>query len=211
MSGFRVFALALPVAFLATTALAAEPDLLKFTVLRDGEAVGTHILRFQPQPDGLRVLVDTNVVVKMAMIPVYRFEHHGEETWQHDTLVALNSTTNDDGTRHTLKVAAGPAALDVNVDGSASHLPPRTLPASLWNRATTTQATLMNTLDGHAMTVDVADRGEDTITVHGQSRKARHYSMAGDLARELWYDGTGTLVQVRFKGKDESDIRYVLD
>ncbi|MGE5516925.1 MAG: DUF6134 family protein [Bacteroidota bacterium] len=213
MSRIRVAALAASLTLAVTAAHAVEVprDSLNFTVLRNGDVVGTHSVRFQPQPDGLRVAVDTNVVVKMAMIPVYRFEHHGQELWQNDQLVALNSTTNDDGTHHTLKVSAAASALDVNGDGTVSHLPSVTLPASLWNRATTTQSTLMNSLDGHAMAVHVSDLGDDTVTVHGQPRRAHHYAMAGDLARELWYDGSGTLVQLRFKGKDDSDIQYVLN
>lgn len=195
----------------AAFALDAPREALSFTVLRNGEAVGTHVLRFEPKADGLGVAIDTNVVVKMAMIPVYRFEHHGQELWQSERLVSLTSTTNDDGTRHSLNVAAGGSALEITGDGAPSRLPAATLPASLWNRATTTQGTLLNTLDGRAMTVRIDDLGEDMVTAHGQPRRAHHYAMAGDLARELWYDAAGTLVQVRFKAKDGSDIRYVLN
>ncbi|HTH15335.1 MAG TPA: DUF6134 family protein [Magnetospirillum sp.] len=213
MSRLPFAALALPLVLASTAAVAVEAphEPLSFTVLRNGEPVGTHVLRFQPQPEGVGVAVDTNVVVKMAMITVYRFEHHGQEVWNRDQLVSLNSTTNDDGDHHTLKVAAGSAGLDVNGDGKATRMPGATVPASLWNRATVAQGTLLNTLDGHAMTVKITDMGEDTVTVHGRSRPAHHYSMAGDLARELWYDGSGTLVQVRFKAKDDSDIQYVLN
>lgn len=218
MSPFRLFALALPLAAAttvatATAALAVEPprEPLSFSVLRNGEVVGSHSLRFQPQADGIGVAVDTNVVVKMAMIPVYRFEHHGQEVWRNGQLVALHSTTNDDGTHHVLKVSGGAGGLEVEGDGAVSHLPAAMVPASLWNPATAAQGTLINTLDGHAMAVRFADLGDDTVTVHGQPRHARHYAMTGDLSRELWYDAAGTLVQVRFKAKDDSDIRYVLN
>lgn len=212
MSRIRLAALAASLFVASTAAQAVEVprDPLSFTVVRNGEAVGTHSMRFQPDGDGMKVAIDTNVVVKVAMIPVYRFEHHGQEVWQNGQLLALDSTTNDDGTHHSVKVSGGTSMLDVNGDGTTTRLPAVTLPASLWNRATTTQGTLLNTLDGHAMTVRITDLGDDTVTVHGQSRSARHYAMVGDLARELWYDGAGTLVQVRFKGKDDSDILYTL-
>ena len=187
----------------------AQP--LSFTVLRDGDAVGTHVLRFQPQADGVTVDIQTKVLVKIAMIPVYRFEHHGHEQWRASQLVELDSTTNDDGTQHSVKAAADAGALDVKGDGHDSRLPAAILPASLWNRDAMSQSMLMNTLDGHAMKVNIADMGEDSVTVHGNLRPAHHYAMTGDLSRELWYDGQGTLVQVRFKAKDDSDIRYVLN
>jgi hypothetical protein len=213
MSPFRLVPLAVSLVLASSAAFAIEVprEPLNFTVIRNGEAVGTHSLRFQPQSEGVSVAIDTNVVVKIAMIPVYRFEHHGQETWTGDRLAALKSTTNDDGTKHALKVSATGGALDVTGDDKAAQLPAAILPASLWNRSTVAQGTLMNTLDGHVMTVRIADLGEDTVSVRGQPRRARHYAMSGDLARELWYDGSGTLVQVRFKGKDDSDIQYVLN
>jgi len=212
----RPVSLALPIIALtlaAGAALAADGvpgNALSFTVLRNGETVGTHVLRFQPVDDAVRISADTNVVVKMAMIPVYRFEHHGNEVWRDGRLISLTSETNDDGTRHALKVAGGGGSLAVNGDGAVSHLPADTLPASLWNRRTVARGTLLNTLDGHAMTVQVADQGDDQVAVHGRTVVARHYAMTGDLSRELWYDADGTLVQVRFKARDDSDIRYVL-
>ncbi len=200
-------------AFVQSTpsALAADtPQALSFTVLRDGQVVGSHVLKFQEQVDGVGVSIDTNVVVKMAMIPVYRFEHHGQEIWRQGHLVSLKSTTNDDGTHHSLTVAANAMGLDVSGDGNHGMMPAPTLPASLWNQSTISQGTLLNTLDGRAMHVSFADLGQDNVSVHGQTQPAHHFAMTGDLARELWYDDSGTLVQVRFKAKDDSDIRYVL-
>ncbi|MBR9970567.1 DUF6134 family protein [Magnetospirillum sulfuroxidans] len=203
--------LAVSSAFAATEATVPSHDPLSFTVLRNGDAVGSHILRFQSMSDGtLVVTTDTNVVVKMAMIPVYRFEHHGREIWHGDHLMALNSETNDDGTHHVLKASGATGALIADGDGKIARLPAETVPASLWNNATVVQGTLLNTLDGHAMAVHIADLGEDTVTVSGHPHPARHYAMTGDLNREVWYDSTGGLVQVRFKAKDDSDIQYVL-
>lgn len=208
----RVAVLAASLAAVAFPAYAVEVphDPLNFTVIRNGDVVGSHVVRFQPAADGLGVTIDTNVVVKIAMIPVYRFEHHGQELWQHDHVLSLNSTTNDDGTRHSVKANGSSNTLEVDGDGITAHLPAATMPASLWNHATINQSTLMNTLDGHALTIHMTDLGNDTVAVAGQPRPAHHFAMAGDLNRELWYDGAGTLVQMRFKGKDGSDIQYVL-
>jgi hypothetical protein len=203
-------ALAAFLAFGAAPAFAAPPPSLNFSVLRNGEPVGTHVVQFHGSDGDLQITVDTNVVVKIAMIAVYRFEHHDAEVWHGGHLISLASTTNDDGTRHKLSVTRTDAALVVNGDGNATRLPPETVPASLWNPATVGQTQLVNTLDGHAMAIQVADLGDDTVKVGGTPRPAHHYVMAGDLARELWYDASGTLIKVRFKAKDDSDIEYVL-
>ena len=206
----RFLVAALCALFLVPAARAAVPDALHFTVLRDGDAVGHHTVAFHQQAQDLDVTIDTDVVVKIIIVPVYRFTHHDEEVWRGGRLVSLTSKTDDDGTPHHLTVAADAAGLAVTGDDKPSRLPPATVPASLWNPATVTQATLLNTLNGSAMAVKVADLGTETVTVHGQPRSAHHYALTGDLARELWYDADGTLVQVRFKAKDDSDIRYVL-
>lgn len=210
MRHLRFRALAVALALSASPAVAADtPRDTRFTVVRDGEPVGTHMLRFSPAPEGLKVAVDTKVVVRLAMIPVYRFEHHGQELWRDDRLAALSSTTNDDGTRHVLNVAAGASGLQVDSDGKSSRMPAGTLPASLWNAATTSAGILMNTLDGSALAVRVTDRGEETLKIAGRPATARHYSLAGDLSRDVWYDSQGNLVQVRFKAKDDSLIEYL--
>lgn len=210
-SSFRILFTAFLVAGATVPAAhAAAPATLDFTILRNGDEVGRHTVKFQNNADGLKVTVDTAVVVTVFSIPVYRFEHHGEELWRNAALAALSSNTNDDGTHHRLNVAADPSGLAVTGDDKPSRLSLSTLPASLWNAATVRQAALMNTLDGHVMTVSVKDLGEDTVAVHGQPRAAHHYTLSGDLSRELWYDADGTLVQVRFKAKDDSDLRYVL-
>ncbi|MGE4279267.1 MAG: DUF6134 family protein [Magnetospirillum sp.] len=188
----------------------AAPGGLDFTVLRDGDPVGSHSLRFRQDGDSLRVTIDTNVVVKVAMIPVYRFEHHGVEVWTGGHLSTLFSKTNDDGTHHDVTVKAAAADLEVTGDGVQRREALDEVPASLWNEKTIKQNTLLNTLDGHSMQVKVMDQGADSIKAAGRDISARHYVMSGDLARELWYDDGGTLVQVKFKAKDGSDILYQL-
>lgn len=211
LSSFRILFTALIVAGSAVPPARADaPTALDFTILRNGDEVGRHTVKFQGTADGLKVTIDTAVVVTVFSIPVYRFEHHDEELWRNAALAALSSNTNDDGTLHRLNVAADPSGLAVTGDDKPSRLSPSTLPASLWNAATVRQGALMNTLDGHVMTVSIEDLGDDTVSVRGQPRAARHYALSGDLSRELWYDADGTLVQVRFKAKDDSDLRYVL-
>jgi hypothetical protein len=183
---------------------------LNFTVLRDGDPVGSDVLTFESSPQGLKVSVKTNIVVKIAMIPVYRFEHEGYEVWQGDSLVTLRSTTNDDGTAHHLTVAAKDGRLEVHGDGYDGSASLGLIPGSLWNPALPHQATLLNSLDGKTMAIRTQDLGEDAVQVRGTSVKAHHYAIDGDLKRELWYGSDGALVQVRFKAKDNSDIMYVL-
>jgi hypothetical protein len=66
-------------------------------------------------------------------------------------------------------------------------------------------------LTGKQMPVSVDNLGEEAIRAHGAETRALHYKVMGELQRELWYDRSGTLVQVKFKAKDASEILYVLE
>lgn len=60
------------------------------------------------------------------------------------------------------------------------------------------------------MTIDVTRMDDDAVETPRGPVTARHYSITGDLQRELWYDPNGVLVQVRFLGEDDSTIEYRL-
>ena len=62
-------------------AAAAMPAHLEYDVLRNGEPVGQHVMDFKSSGDGLQAQISTNVVVKMAFITVYRFEHSSIRAW----------------------------------------------------------------------------------------------------------------------------------
>ncbi|MEX0839964.1 MAG: DUF6134 family protein [Parvibaculum sp.] len=183
---------------------------LNFTVLRKGDEIGTHRLEFEQAGDELKVEIETDVAVKMLGIAVYRFEHEGHEVWRDGRLVSLNSKTNDDGTAHHLSVSRDAETLVVDGDGRQGPEDGAIIPASLWNEDLVKQSALLNTLDGSKMPVTVTTVGPETVEVDGKNLTATHYSVKGQLNRELWYDESGVLVQVKFDGADGSEISYVL-
>jgi Domain of unknown function (DUF6134) len=183
---------------------------LEYTVLRDHEMVGTHVIDFSRYGDTMNVKIATNVVVKIAFIPVYRFQHSGIETWQGNRLIALKTRTNDDGTPHQLAAAAEGDHLRVAGDGAKRSVAGAILPASLWNEAIVNQSALLNTLNGTEMRVSVIDRGSDIVNSGGVDVSAHHYTISGGLDRDVWFDNDNTLVRVAFAAKDGSHIVYQL-
>ena len=183
---------------------------LEYTVVRNDEAVGSHVIDLARDGDTTNVKISTNVVVKIAFIPVYRFEHAGIETWKGSQLIALRSRTNDDGTPHQVAVASEGDHLRVAADGSQATAAAAILPASLWNAGIVAQSTLLNTLDGSQMRVAVVDKGDEVVAANGTRVRAHHYTISGGLNRDVWFDATNTLVRVQFAAKDGSNIVYEL-
>jgi len=204
-------AVALSLALTATAASAMPAQKhLEFSVLKDGNPIGHHQVDLSRNGDEEDVTIQTNVVVKIALVPVYRFEHHDSEIWRNGQLVELHSQTNDDGTKHSLEAGAADGRINVLGDGAQSQAGTGIIPASLWNHDLVKQTLLLNTLTGKQMKVQITDLGDETIQSQGKAIQAHHYQMSGELERELWYDPSNTLVQVRFKAKDDSTILYVL-
>jgi hypothetical protein len=192
---------------------AAVPDAgrrLDFTVLRNGEEVGHDRIDLDRRGPELKVKVETRVVVRIAFVPVYRFEHDGTESWRDGQLVSLSSDTNDDGKRHRLSVTSQGNRLRIESDGSASEAEPGLIPASLWNDQLVRQSVLLNTIDGSRMSVAVARLGAEPVEVGRNRVQADHYRITGALNRDLWYTAEGELVRVAFDGSDGSHIAYVL-
>ena len=183
---------------------------LEYAVLRDNEAVGVHVIDFSRAGDTTNVKISTNVVVKVAFIPVYRFEHAGLETWQGNRLISIRTRTNDDGTPHELAATANGDRLRVAGDGQQGDVIGAIIPASLWNAAIVSQSSILNTLDGRQMPISVIDQGEEVVHAAGADVAAHHYTISGGLDRDLWFDRTNTLVRVAFAAKDGSHIVYQL-
>ena len=191
----------------------AQAETLTYTVTRDGSTIGTHSVDINAA--GTEVQVETDIEVKVLFVTAYKFKHTSQEKWQNGQLVAITSTTDDDGTPKELNARLNGDQMKVNsiVKGQdrLQTVPADTLPASLWNPATVEQSALLNTLDGQIMTIDVENKGADTVETGAGPVQANHYAITGELTRDLWFDGQGRLVRMRFPDKTNSEIVYALD
>ena len=187
-----------------------EGGVLDFAILRNGEEIGRHILRFEARGRDIEVRVEARVDFWFGFIPLYRFDHRALEVWRDGALVRLTATTQDNGDDFQIEVRPDGAGLALSVNGETTPIDAAIIPASLWNIALVRRNLILDPADGELMSVAVTDVGADIITVRGRDVAARHYVMTGDFERDLWYDRDGVLMQVRFKGDDGSDIHYQL-
>lgn len=208
--GTALATLAVLGAFPLAPANADGPGQLAFSVLRKGDVIGFDTLQFHSDGDRLDVQVETDIAVKIAFIPVYHFKHSSRELWEGSRLKNLSSHTDDDGKIHDLSVREDKGRLLIEGDKQISVASPTIVPASLWNERILKSERLLNTLTGTQMTVQITNAGSESVPVKGLPVTATHYIITGDLKREVWFDGAGTLVQVRFRADDDSEITYSL-
>jgi hypothetical protein len=167
---------------------------LAFDVTRKGVDIGDHVFTFAGQGADFDVKVATDIAVRVPVIrtKAYSFKQQSSEQWRGGQLVHLVSKTNTDG-----KAEAVNAAVD------------QILPGSLWSADTVEAKRLINTIDGKTMRVQVADLGTEKIEAGGRGVVARHYRIAGDLDRDVWYDADGYLARLTLVADDGSTVIYV--
>jgi hypothetical protein len=182
---------------------------LAFHLIRHGDNIGTHTIRFDQQGNTLTVRIDVDVLVKLGPIPLVRYTHHAMEVWQDDRIQELEATTDKNGTK--LYMSAHRTAAGLGVVGTAAQAyvaPEDALPTTYWNRRLL-NVPMIGTQDGMLVHPVVRDLGQDPVAVAAGGRiPANRYSLRGDLDLDLWYDQTRTWAGMEFSVADTSVVHY---
>ncbi len=199
----------------AARAVVPSVGVLDFAIVRNGKEIGSQVYKFEAAPEGLAVNVQTRINFRLGFVSVHRFNHDSRELWHGNRLVALSSSTSEKNivmgrTKHKVAVDTGVDDLNVLTDDSSWQAPSSAIPASLWNEKLVESRTLIDTVDGEKLAVNVESLGDDIIVVKGQQLSTHYYRLSGDMKRELWYGRDNMLVRVQFTADDGSQVQYVL-
>ena len=187
-----------------------QPGKLTYAIIRDGSRIGSQVITFQRNGDSLMVHTTVNIKVSLLGITIYRFDHVADEEWKAGELARLTSKTNDDGDSRVVDLKLVDGKLKGTYNGQAKEFPTGVIPASLWHPDTVKQTQLLDQVKARYRQIKVQDMGMQKITSRGQQIEAHHYSMTGQIKRELWYGLDGRLEKMEFPGKDGSEILVVL-
>jgi len=190
---------------------AAPPEgRLNYTITRGGSPIGQQSVEFIHNGDGFIVRTEIEIEVGFLSMTLYRFKHDAVETWADGRLVAFVSKTDDDGRDRAVDLSAEGDRLKGVYNDNPIDFPGGIIPASLWHPGTVKASVLLDPIRGRNREVKVEDRGTERIAWNGGEIETRHFSITGQINRELWYDLDGKLVQVRFQHKDGSEIQVTL-
>ncbi|HEY6579412.1 MAG TPA: DUF6134 family protein [Rhizomicrobium sp.] len=204
-------------ALVATAALFAVPvdadtddTTVNFAVMRDGAQIGTNSVHVVHDGADTTVRTVTHVKVGFAFLTLYTFDQTETEHWAEGRLVAMASTTDDNGTIHRASAAARDGTVFVRCDGKTTKAAADIIPLNLWNSAVVAQNTALDTQNGQLEPLRVIDRGEQAVTIQGHTRRTHHYEIVTTFQQDVWYDDSGELVRVELKATDGSTILYQL-
>lgn len=178
---------------LPITSCAAEPasedGVLAFDVFRGAAPMGRHVLRFTSGSDGvLMVDVAIDLAVSLGPITVFRYTHRNLERWRDGRLIAIATTTDDDGTRFTVDGRADGDRFIVDGGAGRVEAPAGILPTSYWHPETTQRRLWLDTQRGRLITPQIVPLGSvERPAPDDGTIDARGFAVSGDLTMTLWY------------------------
>jgi len=206
---FSVIITATLCGLMPATRVAAQPsETMRFAIMRNGEQIGTHAIEINRKGPETDVRVTTELAVKVLFVTAYRLQHSATERWMNGQLVALDSTTDNNGVHHNVSATRGKSGLEVEADGKTSHVDQNVFPASLWNPELMRRKAALDPQDGQVDPISVKDDGSEDLRLGDRALKAHHYEIKTRYSQDIWYDERGRLVQVKLIGSDGSEISY---
>jgi len=182
-----------------------------FRIVRNGSAIGTHVLTFERVDNGVDIRIAVDIAVSFGPITLFRYTLRGLEQWRNGAVIHVDATTNDDGTPEHMRADRDADGLWVEGSKTPRYLAPaEAMPATHWD-ISELKNPWINPQDGRLLHPVVQLVGDDALSMpNGATRPATHYALSGDAKLDLWYDTACQWSALRFLAKDGSLVRYEL-
>lgn len=186
----------------ALPARAAAPAQVRFRILREGSAIGTHRVSFAEGADGsLSALTEVDIAVKLAGFTVFRFTHRFEEVWAGQRLREARSRQDRNGRVTEMLARADAQGIAVQGPEGALRLPAEAAPLSWWDvRRIEGQRPLFDNDTGKPLRL--------SWTRAALPDGGRRWRCAGDEESEGRWSADGAWLAWTTKGDDGSTVVY---
>ncbi len=219
------FALPLCVAFWLGPAFGAveqttKQDEIAFSILRHGQRIGIHRVRYRLSDDGRREIeVDARIRIKFAFLTLFRLDHRDRELWNGDRLLRLDARSRRNSTRYHVVLEAASDHFLVETGPREVRAPGNLVPSSFtktdfWIAEGSRDFVLLDTITGRQWPSRLVYAGRTRIDLDGEIADARHYlvynlELGGRLSHEFWIDDAGFLLKAHFVTKEGEKLDYL--
>ena len=179
---------------------AAAPPEIRFRILREGSAIGTHRVLFRDSAGGLAARTEVNIEVRLMGFTVFRYAHRFEELWAGDRLRAVTSRTERNGRVTEAGARAEAGGLLVTGPEGTQRLPAEAAPLSWWDPTRFGRRPLFDANTGKLLRVEwqrEARPGGVTL-----------WRAGGEAEGEGRYAADGAWLDWRTRGEDGSTVTY---
>jgi Family of unknown function (DUF6134) len=200
-----------PLLALPLQARADAPPNLNFRALRKGSPIGVHAVSFRQDGERLVVTTRIDITVKVLFFTAFYLKHYAEEVWEGGRLLAVKSTTNDNGTRLQVSGSAVEGGFRIIGEEGPFLAPAQLLTSNmLWDTRMLSANLLIDVQHGGVIGLAVKPLGPALVdTPRGQIRANRHHLITPHYAGTLFHDSSGRWVKALIEAKGEI-IEYAL-
>ena len=183
---------------------------IDFDVIRNGENIGAHSVRFTAETEGLSVHCRVDMKINFLAIFNYRYTYESKSVWIGPKFKMLKATVNDDGKISSMLATQSGSGIHVRVQDKSYKIKGPIIPTDHWNSDVLLQTRVLNTLTGNINNVGLVDNGSEKVSTEEGIIPATRYTYTGDLVdTDVWYDNAGRWVKLRFLGSDGTPIDYI--
>ncbi len=184
-------------------------DGIDFDVIRDGEKIGIHEVRFDRDAYGWKVRSLVELEVRFLAFFSFRYRYEADARWVKGELQSLLTNAIDDGERSSLLATRSGDQMQIRFKGQAFSIKAPIIPTNHWNASVLRKKRVLNTITGKVNDVVLVASGRESISTELGDVPASRYTYTGDLVdTEVWYDDEGRWVKLRFLGRDGTPIEY---
>lgn len=193
---------------------AASSDYLglyEYTVLRDGDPIGTYKVTVTPENDSLQVEASSQLEINFGPLTLYRFEHQRSELWRDGELETMVAWTDKNGDLFDISISKGENGYTRVINGRVENFDPSTRILALWHEDLFKYNSFLSPIEDRTYQISVDYVGEQEVELIKGSVDARFYRMTGDTERDIYYDSDGNIIKVRLYDHRGAVIEYVLN
>jgi hypothetical protein len=177
---------------------AAQAEVRDYTIYKESDPVGHDVYTITKDGDVTTVKVHTHTVVNVLFLK-FHYDHDRTEIWKNGVVQSVESSTDDDGTKHQMTVRRDGDSLIGTVDGKTKKIAGDVLPFTIWARALLKKQVFFDIADFALLKTNVDDKGPDKTVIGPKTYDTRHFKISGDLNWDLWYDADGVMLKSAFK------------
>lgn len=192
-------------------AWSAASQIYDFKVFLGQDEIGRQ--RFEVSSDGARtrIHIDAQFTVKFLYVPVYRYRHTNDETWEGACLQEIRAETNDNGDSFFVRGMSQNGRMLVQTHSGNWSGEGCFKTFAYWNYDWLTDGRLLNSQTGKVETADIRKIGEETIAVQGVPTQTMHRRVITDkFTIDLWYTLSGKWVALQSTTAKGDVLRYAL-
>lgn len=182
-----------------------------FAVYLGNSRVGYHRFRLERDDERRQLFSEAVFEVKLLFLTLYRYRHENTETWNGECLERIESRTNDNGKKFSVRGSQRSDAFEVKATGLSDEVPGCVKTFAYWNPDFLRDSVLMNPQTGEVLPVVFEPLGAVPFEVRGREVEARRYRLRADgMDLELWYSQDDEWLGLRSTTEDGRTLQYRL-